>query len=113
MMLDLVAKGVVRIIDAAVVKANEDGTFVSLSVADLGGASEEWQMISGWASGILSTEDVDAVGAILKPGAAAAVIMYENTWAGPFAAAMRAAVGAPSHSSGSPQRTSSPQSRQP
>ena len=92
-LLDLVAKGVVRIIDAAVVKANEDGSFVSLSVADLGGASEEWQMISGWASGILSTEDVDAVGAILKPGAAAAVIMYENTWAGPFAAAMRAAGG--------------------
>ena len=92
-LLDLVAKGVVRILDAAVIKANQDGSFVSLSVADLGGATEEWQMISGWASGIMSEEDVDAVGAILKPGAAAAVIMYENTWAAPFAAAMRAAGG--------------------
>ena len=92
-LLDLVAKGLVRIIDAAVIKANEDGSFVTLSVADLGGASEEWVMISGWASGIMSEEDVDAVGAILKPGAAAAVIMYENTWAAPFAAAMRAAGG--------------------
>lgn len=92
-LLDLVAKGVVRVIDAAVVKANEDGSFVSMAVADLGQVSEEWQLISGWSSGILSTEDVDAVGAILKPGAAAAVIMYENTWAAPFAAAMRAAGG--------------------
>ncbi len=92
-LLDLVAKGVVRIIDAAVVKANEDGSFVSMAVADLGQVSEEWAMITGWSSGVLSTEDVDAVGAILKPGAAAAVIMYENTWAAPFAAAMRAAGG--------------------
>ena len=82
-LMDLVAKGVLRIIDATVVKANEDGSFVSLAVADLGQVSEEWQLISGWSSGIPSTEDVDAVGAILKPGAAAAVIMYENTWAAP------------------------------
>jgi len=92
-LLDLVAKGVVRVIDAAVVKANEDGSFVSVAVADLGQATEEWKLISGWSSGILSAEDVDAVGAILKPGAAAAVIMYENTWAAPFAASMRAAGG--------------------
>jgi hypothetical protein len=64
-----------------------------MAVADLGQVSEEWAMITGWSSGVLSTEDVDAVGAILKPGAAAAVIMYENTWAAPFAAAMRAAGG--------------------
>ena len=35
----------------------------------------------------------DEVGAILKPGAAAAIIMYENSWAAPFAAAMRRAGG--------------------
>ena len=38
-------------------------------------------------------KNADEVGAILKPGAAAAIIVYENTWAGPFAQAMLAAGG--------------------
>lgn len=92
-LLDLVAKGVIRIIDAAFVKVNDDGSFVTLAVEDLDDTGGEWHLISGWASGVLSGEDVDEVGAILEPGAAAAIIMYENTWAAPFATAMRAAGG--------------------
>ncbi len=42
---------------------------------------------------MLGQDDLDEVGAIMAPGSAAAVIVYENTWAGPFAAAMRAAGG--------------------
>ncbi len=94
LLLDLVAQGVIRVLDAVLVKANDDGSFVSLSVEDLdaegGGA---WELISGWASGMLGQDDLDEVGAIMAPGSAAAVIVYENTWAGPFAAAMRAAGG--------------------
>ncbi len=94
LLLDLVAEGIIRVLDAVVVKANDDGTFVSLAVEDLdadgGGA---WTLISGWASGMLGQDDLDEVGAILAPGSAAAVIVYENTWAGPFAAAMRRAGG--------------------
>ena len=40
-----------------------------------------------------SQDDFDTVGTILKPGAAAVIIVYENTWAGPFAAAMMRAGG--------------------
>ncbi len=92
-LLDLVAKGVIRIIDAVAIKANEDGSFVSLSVEDLDAEGGEWDLITGWAADVLGQEDFDAVGAILKPGAAAAIIMYENTWAAPFAAAMQRAGG--------------------
>jgi hypothetical protein len=92
-LLDLVAKGVIRIIDAVVIKANDDGSFVSLSVQDLDAEGGAWDLITGWSDGVLGQEDFDAVGAILKPGAAAAIIMYENTWAGPFAAAMLRAGG--------------------
>ncbi len=92
-LLDLVAKGVIRIIDAVAIKANEDGSFVSLSVEDLDAEGGEWDLITGWTADVLGQEDFDAVGAILKPGAAAAIIMYENTWAAPFAAAMQRAGG--------------------
>jgi hypothetical protein len=92
-LLDLVAKGTIRIIDAVVIKANDDGSFVSLSVADLDAAGGAWELVSGWSADVLTQDDFDTVGAILKPGAAAAIIMYENTWAAPFAAAMLRAGG--------------------
>jgi hypothetical protein len=92
-LLDLVAKGIIRIIDAVAIKANEDGSWVRLSVADLGAEGGVWDLVSGWSSDVLGQDDFDTVGAILKPGAAAAIIMYENTWAGPFAAAMMRAGG--------------------
>ena len=38
---------------------------------------------------VLALEDVERVGADLKPGSAAAVLVWENTWAGPFASAIR------------------------
>ncbi len=92
-LLDLVAKGTIRIIDAVVIKANDDGSFVSLSVEDLDAKGGAWDLVSGWSSDVLGQDDFDTVGAILKPGAAAAIIMYENTWAAPFAAAMLRAGG--------------------
>jgi hypothetical protein len=92
-LLDLVAKGIIRIIDAVAIKANDDGSFVSLSVEDLDTEGGEWDLVTGWSADVLTQDDFDAVGAILKPGAAAAIIMYENTWAAPFAAAMLRAGG--------------------
>lgn len=88
LLLDLVDRGIVRILDASFVKANEDGTFLGISVEDLDQTGGVWEVLAGSTSGLLSQEDFDAVGALLAPGAAAGIIVYENTWAGPFAAAM-------------------------
>jgi hypothetical protein len=92
-LLDLVAKGVIRILDAEVIKVNDDGTFVRLSAQDLDATGGVWEMMASWGSELLTQDDVDMVGAMLAPGSAAAVIVYENTWAGPFAAAMIRAGG--------------------
>jgi hypothetical protein len=92
-LLDLVAQGVIRVLDAVVIKGNQDGSFVSLSVQDLDATGGAWEVISGWSSGTLKQADFDEVGAVLAPGSAAAIIVYENTWAGPFAAAMARAGG--------------------
>jgi len=92
-LLDLVAKGVIRVLDAVVIKQNDDGSFVSLSVEDLDTEGGEWELISGWSADVLGQDDFDEVGAILAPGSAAAIIVYENSWAAPFAAAMVEAGG--------------------
>ena len=92
-LLDLVAKGVIRVLDAVVIKQNDDGSFVSLSVEDLDTEGGEWELISGWSADVLGQDDFDEVGAILAPGSAAAIIVYQNSWAARFAAAMVEAAG--------------------
>ena len=83
----------IRVLDAVVIKQNDDGSFVSLSVEDLDTEGGEWELISGWSADVLGQDDFDEVGAILAPGSAAAIIVYENSWAAPFAAAMVEAGG--------------------
>ena len=43
----------------------------------------------GAASGLLSAEDAEEAATALEPGASAAVLVYENVWAAPFAVALR------------------------
>jgi hypothetical protein len=43
----------------------------------------------GASSGLLDDEDRQEAGAILEPGTAAAILVYENVWAAPFATALR------------------------
>jgi hypothetical protein len=42
---------------------------------------------------LLAEEDVEAIGAALEPGSVAAVLVYENSWAGPFASSVRRSGG--------------------
>ena len=38
---------------------------------------------------LLAEEDVESIGAALEPGSVAAVLIWENIWAAPFASAVR------------------------
>jgi hypothetical protein len=42
---------------------------------------------------LLAEEDVAEIGTVLEPGSAAAVLVYENCWAAPFASAVRRSGG--------------------
>ena len=42
---------------------------------------------------LLAAEDVDEIGKALEPGNVAAVLVYENSWAAPFASAVRRSGG--------------------
>ena len=92
-LVDLVDRGLIRILDLAFLMKGEDGTIAALEIADVGGEVAELAIFEGASSGLLDDEDVDEAGAALEPGTSAALLVYENTWAGPFAAAVRRSGG--------------------
>ncbi len=89
-LIDLVDRGLIRILDLAFIAKAEDGSVAALEIADLG---DEIAAFEGASSGLLGDDDVEQAGAALEPGTAAALLVYENRWAGPFAAAVRKSGG--------------------
>ena len=88
-LIELVDRGIIRIIDLAFIAKGEDGSVARLELADLGDAVEAYAVFDGASSGLLSDEDTDEAGKALEPGTSAAVLVYENRWAAPFATALR------------------------
>lgn len=90
LLIDLVDRGIVRILDLAFVRKDDDGTVTTLSQVDLDRMRIlEAALFDGAASGLLGQDDLDEAAEALDPGTAAAVLVYENVWAAPFAAALR------------------------
>ena len=92
-LIDLVDRGLIRILDLAFIAKGEDGSVAGLELADLGGAVAEYAVFEGASSGLLSDDDVEEAGAALEPGTSAALLVYENIWAAPFASAVRRSGG--------------------
>jgi len=92
-LVDLVDRGLIRIIDLTFIAKDEDGTVAGLELADLGGEVAELSVFEGASSGLISDEDVAAAADVLEPGTSAALLVYENAWAAPFAAAVRRSGG--------------------
>ncbi len=89
-LVDLVDRGIVRILDLVFVSKGEDGSVVGLEIADLDGDGElDLAVFEGASSGLLGEDDIEEAGTVLAPGSSAGILVYENAWAGPFASAMR------------------------
>ena len=89
-LVDLVDRGVIRILDFSFVEKDDAGNVVEVDVADFDGdGSNDLMVIATASSGLLDEEDYAEAGAALEPGTAAAILVYENTWAAPFATALR------------------------
>jgi hypothetical protein len=86
----LMESGTVRVLDLLLVTKDEDGT---ISVAELRDHDDslvgELRSLEADLSLMLAVEDVERVGGDLELGSAAAVLVWENTWAAPFASAVR------------------------
>ena len=86
----LMETGTVRVLDLLMVTKDEDG---SISVAELRDHDDslvgELRSLEADLSLMLAVEDVERLGGDLELGSAAAVLVWENTWAAPFASAIR------------------------
>jgi hypothetical protein len=92
-LVDLVDRSLIRIIDLAFITKDEEGAVAGLELADFGDGVTELAIFDGASSGLLSDEDIEKAAAVLEPGTSAALLVFENTWAGPFAAAVRRSGG--------------------
>lgn len=89
-LLDLVDRGIIRVLDALYVQKQLDGTFAGLDLADLDADSVgQLTAFAGASSGLLDDGDAALVASEVEPGDAAVMIVYENRWAAPFVAAVR------------------------
>jgi len=89
LLVDLVDRGLIRIIDIAFLAKGEDGSVATLDLASLAEQSDSLTELVGASSGLLSDEDAAEAATALEPGTSAAILVYENSWAAPFAAALR------------------------
>src|SRR3954454_8874452 len=58
-LVDLVERGLIRILDLAFIVKAEDGTTRGLEIADVGGEVAEMAIFEGASSGLLSDEDIE------------------------------------------------------
>ena len=90
LLVDLVDRGIIRILDLLFVMRGEDGTTAVVEVTDLDGDGElDLAIFEGASSGLLGETDAAEAGQAIEPGSSAAVLLFENRWAAPFVQALR------------------------
>lgn len=96
LLVDLVDRGIIRVLDAMFVIKNEDGTFSGFDATNLADKDVgAFTVFEGASSGLLGDEDAAQAAEAIEPGSAAVMIVYENRWAAPFIAAVRRNGGVP------------------
>ncbi|MGW2649409.1 DUF6325 family protein [Streptomyces sp. NPDC001393] len=88
LLVDLVDRGIVRIIDLAFVRKDTDGSVVALELQDVGGETD-LTVFEGASARVLDQSDLEEAANALEAGNSAAVLVYENLWAAPLAGALR------------------------
>jgi hypothetical protein len=90
MLMQLVEDGIIRIFDMLFVTKDADGTVVGFEAKDLHDKEVgDFKVFDGASSGLLTDADTRQAAEAIDPGHSAVVIVYENRWAAPFAAAVR------------------------
>lgn len=93
-LFDLVDRGLIRILDVMFIRKLSDGTVQAIEISDLpGDEAAHVDVFEGLATGMLGEEDLAAAGEALEVDTRAIMLVFENTWAAPFAVALRKAGG--------------------
>jgi uncharacterized membrane protein len=85
---DLIDRKLVRVLDLVFVGKDEDGDVVSFEFDQLDELAP-FAQLGGEARGLLNSEDIEHAAEALEPGSSAALLIWEDMWAGEFAEALR------------------------
>ena len=88
----LVDSGTIRLLDLMILTKGDDGAIDAFEIDDFEGLDELRALETDFAK-LLAEEDVEHLAAAMEPGSVAGVLVWENTWAAPFASAARRAGG--------------------
>jgi Family of unknown function (DUF6325) len=91
-LLALVESGTVRVIDVLILTKDADGSVEATELADIDDLGA-LQAVEAQLAELLAAEDVEHLAAAMEPGSTAGVLIWENLWAAPFAAAARRSGG--------------------
>ena len=84
--------GTIRVLDLVILQKAADGSIDAYEI-DETEAADEIRALETHVSEILAADDVEHLAAAMEPGSVAGVLVWENTWAAPFASAARRAGG--------------------
>jgi Family of unknown function (DUF6325) len=93
LILDAVERGIIRILDVAVMAKGDDGSVAAIDLGDLNGDQTSFAEFVGASAGLLGQDDLEEAAEALRPGTSAAVLVWENRWAAPIAIALRRSGG--------------------
>ena len=90
LLLDLVERKIIRVLDLVFVRKGADGSLAGITVEDLGfTGTVDVTLFAEASSGLIDRGDLEQAAAVLEPGCAGAILVYENRWAAPFVSALR------------------------
>jgi hypothetical protein len=88
----LVDSGTIRVLDLVIMVKDENGEIDAMEVEDLD-PLDELRTAEAQLADLLAEEDIINLAAAMDPGTTAGVLVWENTWAAPFASAARRSGG--------------------
>ena len=88
----LVDNDLIKVLDLLVLHKDPDGSVEAFQIDDLDEV-DELTAIESQLAELLAEEDVEHLAAAMDPGSTAGVLIWENTWAAPFASAARRSGG--------------------
>lgn len=89
-LVDLVDRGLIRILDLMFVRRDPDGSIEAVELKDLDHDGQfDVAIFEGVSSGLLDQSDLDDAKNAIEPGSSAGILIFENRWAAPFTAALR------------------------
>jgi Family of unknown function (DUF6325) len=89
-LVDLVDRGLIRILDLLFVTREADGSLRAIELRDLDRDGQvDVAVFEGASSGLLDETDLADAGSVIEPGSSAGILLFENRWARSFTQALR------------------------